>query len=125
MRLTGREEAPWSSEPGGIPASASGEKLYTEEKKGGEKSNTCVKCGPSQKKHREKGSAVRVRACVCACVRARERARVPVCKLAADARKGLVSCRKDQKRRAGKSRLTHHTVTCTHSACMGPRRGRE
>lgn len=61
MRLTGREEAPWSSEPGGIPASASGEKLYTEEKKGGEKSNTCVKCGPSQKKHREKGSAVRVR----------------------------------------------------------------
>lgn len=71
MRLTGREEAPWSSEPGGIPASASGEKLYTEEKKGGEKSNTCVKCGPSQKKHREKGSAVRVRACVRTCVRAR------------------------------------------------------
>lgn len=60
MRLTGREEAPRSSDPGGIPASASGEKLYTEEKKGGEKSNTCVKCGPSQKKHRERGSAVRV-----------------------------------------------------------------
>lgn len=119
MRLTGREEAPWSSDPGGIPASASGEKLYTEEKKGGEKSNTSVKCGPSQKKkQRERVGCAR--ACVRVCVRVS-----PVCKLAADARKGLVSCRKDQKRRAGKSRLTHHTVTCTHSACMGPRRGRE
>lgn len=38
-----------------------------------------------------------------------------------DARKGLVSCRKDLKQRAGKSRLTHHTVTCTHSACMRER----
>lgn len=67
MRLTGREEAPWPSDPGGIPASASGKKLYTEEKKGGEKSNTCAKCGPSQKKTAEKRG--RLCACVRACVR--------------------------------------------------------
>lgn len=66
---------------GGFQPLLQGKKLSIEEKKGGEKSNTCVKCGPSQKKGEKRVE------------------RVHVCVIAADARK-KIRCvlQKDQKR---------------------------